>query len=148
MTTARRFAVLAALGLWQGGFTFYAAFVVPAGTRILGSAAAQGFITREVAVALNWVGVVALAVCLLEARDRGRFAAWLVMALLHAALFTLHPRLDGLLDPATESVINRPASYGWHRVYLWASAAQWSAALAFTVLSLLAWRRADRAGPP
>ena len=45
MTPLRRFLVVQALLLWQGGFLFYAAFVVPAGTEVLGSAAAQGAIT-------------------------------------------------------------------------------------------------------
>ena len=56
----RRFLVLAALMFWQGGFTFYAAVVVPIGTAQLGGATEQGFITRHVAWYLNLVGAVAL----------------------------------------------------------------------------------------
>ena len=61
MTGLRRFAVVQLLLLWQGGFLFYAACVVPAGTRALGSAAAQGAVTARVTDALNVVGAVALA---------------------------------------------------------------------------------------
>ena len=36
-----RFLVLAAFAFWVGGFTFYAAVVVPTGTEVLGGAAEQ-----------------------------------------------------------------------------------------------------------
>ena len=60
MTTLRRFLVVQALMLWQGGFLFYAAVVVPAGTEVLGSGAAQGPITARVTDALNLCGLAAL----------------------------------------------------------------------------------------
>ncbi|HSQ58530.1 MAG TPA: hypothetical protein VLM40_22610, partial [Gemmata sp.] len=60
MTTFRRFVVLQLLLVWQGGFLFYAAVVVPAGTQVLGSAAAQGPITSRVTDWLNVLGIVAL----------------------------------------------------------------------------------------
>src|SRR5947209_8901828 len=62
MTPLRRYLVVQSLLLWQGGFLFYAAFVVPAGTEVLGSAAAQGAITIRATAALNVCGVAALAV--------------------------------------------------------------------------------------
>src|SRR5689334_22865465 len=58
----RRFAVLAALMFWQGGFTFYAGVVVPIGTDVFGSAAGQAGITRRVAWYINVSGAAALAV--------------------------------------------------------------------------------------
>ena len=48
MVVVRRFVVVQALLLWQGGFLFYAAIVVPVGTDELGSAFAQGKITARV----------------------------------------------------------------------------------------------------
>src|SRR5262249_17618726 len=60
-TVARRFLVLAGLMLWQGGFTFYAAVVVPIGMDELGSHTAQGVITRRVAPVINLAGLAALA---------------------------------------------------------------------------------------
>src|SRR2546423_10638475 len=56
----RRFLVIAALMLWQGGFTFYAAVVVPIGMDELGSHTAQGFLTRRVAPFINLAGLLAL----------------------------------------------------------------------------------------
>jgi hypothetical protein len=58
----RRFLVIAALMFWQGGFTFYAAIVVPIGTEVLGSAAEQALITRRVTWQINMTGAVALAI--------------------------------------------------------------------------------------
>ena len=59
LTLLRRFSVIAALMFWQGGFTFYAAVVVPIGQENLGHEE-QGFITREVTNYLNLAGAAAL----------------------------------------------------------------------------------------
>src|SRR5260370_16274673 len=61
-TLVRRVLVLAALMFWQGGFTFYAAVVVPVGQDVLGSHLAQGFITRQVTNYLNLAGGLALGI--------------------------------------------------------------------------------------
>src|SRR5437899_2231150 len=55
----RRFTVLIALMFWQGGFTFYAAVVVPIGQEELGSHESQGFITRGVTNYQNRAGAIA-----------------------------------------------------------------------------------------
>ena len=47
-TLGRRLLLLIGLMFWQGGFLFYAAVVVPVGTRVLGSETEQGFITQSV----------------------------------------------------------------------------------------------------
>ena len=67
MTTIRRFLVLAALGYWQGGFTFYSAVVVRVGEEVLGSSREQGFVTRRVTNYLNAAGLVALPLCAWDA---------------------------------------------------------------------------------
>ena len=74
-SVVRRFVALLAFAAWLGGFTFYAAVVVPAGTEVLGGAVAQGFITQAVTLHLNLLGVGALAALLwngLATRVRGR----------------------------------------------------------------------------
>ena len=53
MTILRRFLVLIALFFWQGGFTFYAAVVVPVGQQVLHSHLRQGFVTQQVTNYLN-----------------------------------------------------------------------------------------------
>src|SRR5215475_1348897 len=60
MSMVRRCVLLAALMYWVGGFTFYAAAVVPIGSEVLGSHLSQGRITRRVAVHLNLAASVAI----------------------------------------------------------------------------------------
>lgn len=152
MLLLRRFLVLAALFFWQGGFTFYAAVVVPVGTDVLGSTRRQGFITRRVTHYLNLSGAVALvplAWDVLSARDRGprrglRAGLWLGMASAQAALFWLHAHLDGLLQVKGGIVLDPEAFRPAHRLHLWVSTAQWACGLLFLLLTLYAWRSADR----
>ena len=53
MTILRRFLVLIALFFWQGGFTFYAAVVVPVGQQVLHSHLRQGFVTQSGGTAVD-----------------------------------------------------------------------------------------------
>src|SRR5437588_13086980 len=102
----RRFVVLAALMFWQGGFTFYAAVVVPVGQEELGSHLQQGFITRQVTNYLNLSGAAALVLLawdVLVSRDGSkarrltRWMAWTGMFVTLVALAWLHQRLEQLL---------------------------------------------------
>ena len=148
----RRFAVLAALMFWEGGFTFYAAIVVPVGTDVLGSAAEQGKITRQVAPIINLSGAVALAVfavdTVLTRSGRGlkwgRWLAWLGMAGCLGALLLLYPHLDRLFHGEEAYLDSRAAFRPWHRAYLWTISVQWGFAILFALLTLAAWRREDR----
>ncbi|MBX9627942.1 MAG: DUF72 domain-containing protein [Gemmataceae bacterium] len=148
MTSARRFLVFQALLLWQGGFLFYTAVVVPVGTRVLGSAATQGAITTRVTDALNACGVVGLGLLawdLAVSRDpvRRRTAArwwwWAVAAACQFLLVVLHQLLDSFMDPGRTYVVVRPPFYPVHRLYLWASTVQWLAGLGLAWLTLRAW---------
>ncbi len=136
--TLRRFLVVQLLLVWQGGFLFYAAVVVPTGTKLIGTAG-QGAITARVTDALNAVGAVALAVLALElCRSRGRWACWGFAVMCHALLLALHARLDVLMADHTSAEF-----YNLHRFYLLTSTAQWLACLLLTWLTLRAWRTAD-----
>jgi hypothetical protein len=148
----RRYLALAALLFWQGGFTFYAAVVVPIGQQVLGSHLEQGFITREVTGWLNLSGVVALPLLageLVLARDPCRVrrwlraSLWLLMALTLAGLYLLHARLDPYLDPVEHTLDNRQAFRPLHRLYLWTNTVQWLAAVVYLGLSLIVWRAED-----
>src|SRR5262245_23110519 len=130
MALAWRFLVLQALLLWQGGFLFYAAVVVPTGTKLLG-AEGQGAITARVTDVLNVIGAVALAALALELRltrdpsrprTACRWGAWIVALVCHGLLIYLHLRLDDLLENRVPSA----AFYPTHRVYLLASTVQWT----------------------
>src|SRR4051794_10975932 len=141
MRILRRYLVLGAVLFWLGGFTFYAAVVVPVGTSVLNdSSLRQGFITREVTRHLNTSAAAGLAVLawdVLAARDpsarrrRARAALWVLMALCQGALFWLHAYLDARLQRSGLIVLEPEAFRLAHRTYLWTHTAQWAAALAF-----------------
>ncbi|HYV38247.1 MAG TPA: hypothetical protein VE988_21365 [Gemmataceae bacterium] len=148
----RRFWVIAALMFWQGGFTFYAAVVVPIGADVLGSHLAQGFVTRQVTIYLNLAGAVSLPILALDIaattdatrwRPRARWALCGVLLVTLLVQCWLHYRLDDLLDPAARRHLDKPTYLALHAVYLHVSTSQWIAALAGLVLSLAAWRAED-----
>ena len=149
MTTSfRRFLVFQAFLLWQGGFLFYTAVVVPIGTDVLGSAADQGFITRRVTDWLNLFGVVWAVLFAWDAaadpdpvrrRRRARWVGWAVAVGLLAALAWLHRDMDALLDPDEWKVRDRRAFQTLHIVYLWLSTAHWVLGLVLAWLTLRAW---------
>ena len=152
MALLRRFLAMAALMIWQGGFLFYTAFVVPIGTEVLGSSLRQGFITRQVTVRLNACGAAALVLMawdLFGSRSPARFgnrlrvALFVLMVLAAAALVVLHGRLDGLLDVESRSVVDRETFRPLHRVYLWVSSGQWACAVLYLVATLAVWQRED-----
>jgi hypothetical protein len=139
-----RFFIVAAFAFWQGGFTFYAAVVVPIGTKVLGSPMEQGAITRQVTVYLNLAGGIALllfAVDNVVARDPAkwrrivRWLAWLGMATALGVLIWLHPRMTELLDA---ELLRRFRAH--HRWYLWISTVQWGFGVVFLFATVWAWR--------
>jgi hypothetical protein len=152
MTLFRRFLTIAALMVWQGGFIFYTAVVVPIGTDVLGSSLKQGFITRRVTSTMNGFGAVALALMALDLgmsrdpatmRRRARIALFVLMSGAAVMLFALHGRLDGLLDDSEKIVVDRHEFRPLHRAYLWVSSAQWVCAVVYLILTLAAWMRQD-----
>jgi len=142
----RRATAMVALSLWIGGITLYGLVVVPAGTAVLGSSTAQGFVTQVVTARLNAIAVAALAVLAWNAwRSGGRrlWTTWAVMIAAQVVLFMLHPQLDALLDTGGRRVLDHATFYAWHRVYLLVTATQWLAALAHAVVAIGAWRSED-----
>src|SRR5258708_25718925 len=126
----RRFLAVAALMFWQGGFTFYAAVVVPIGQQVLGSHLEQGFITREVTWYRNVAGAIALAVLAVELQGSGRsrqlrwnwrWAVWGVMAVVLLSLVLAHPVLNDLIDVDAHVISDRKQFRTFHRMYLWIS---------------------------
>ena len=145
----RRFFVLQAFLIWQGGFFFYAAVVVPTGTAVLESAKLQGAITQRTTNWLNAFGVASLATLAWDQlaspiRCRKRWLAWSLMAIALAVQITLHPVLDRLFDAETALYIDRPTFKYWHGIYLWATAVHWLAGLAAVWFMLLAWHTESR----
>jgi len=152
----RRFAVIAVLLFWQGGFTFYAAVVVPIGTDVLGRTQ-QGVITQRVTNYLNLAGAIALPILAWDMavstagprwRRRAHWAVWGVLAITLAILAWLHSRLGLMFDVDQLRVVDRESFYAEHRAYLLVSALQWVAGLGALALSLLAWQAKHRELPP
>jgi len=146
MQLLRRFLVIQALLLWQGGFLFYAAVVIPIGSDVLGSWA-QGTVTRHVTDRMNVIGA---ATVLILAWDQWanavpncrkcRWALWLAMTLSLVALALLHPAIASYVDgTGSESPWEFRTFYFWHRVYLYVSTAQWAAGLGYVAVTLRAW---------
>jgi len=146
-TILRRFLVLFAFLFWQGGFLFYSAVVVHVGQSVLAPPARQSQITMPVTRHLNMIGGITLLILALDvilARDASRRKAWrwlcwLLMAAGLAILLCLHPRLVDFMEQH-----DQPGFYLLHRAYLLTSTVQWLAAMAFLMLTLLAWRAEDR----
>jgi hypothetical protein len=149
LVLVRRFLVIVALMYWTGGFTFYAAVVVPVGTDVLGAADRQAAITRQVAHTINLTGAVALALfawdILATRRLRlGRGLAWAGMAACLVVLFALYQHLDRMFHGEEAYLDSRAAFRPWHRTYLWTISVQWGFAVLYTLLSIAAWRADDR----
>jgi len=151
----RRFGVVAALMFWQGGFTFYAAVVIPLGADALGGHLEQGFITRRVSNYFNLAGAVALPILAWDVaassdtvrwRRRLRWSLWGVLLATLAGLLWLHVRLDALLDADQHLILDQEAFRTQHRLYLNISTVQWVAGLAALALCLGAWRAENAAG--
>jgi hypothetical protein len=144
----RRFLVLAAFAYWQGGFTFYAAVVVPTGADVLGSSAEQARITRIVAASMNLTGAIALAlfawdVVFTRKLRRSRAATVLVAVLLLLALMLLRDHLDKMFHAADAYLDDRKSFRPWHRAYLWMSTVQWASCVTYLILTIAAWRGDD-----
>jgi hypothetical protein len=151
MPLLRRLFVITALLFWQGGFTFYAAVVVPVAQEQLGHRR-QGFITRQVTHYLNAAGAVSLVPLAWDAavsgdpsqrRRRGRWLTCMVLAVCLVLLVGLHLAMDQLLDVEGFRVLDESAFRRAHRGYLWVSTVQWAAAIGYTWLALIAWRQED-----
>lgn len=149
MTLFRRYLVVYTLMLWQGGFVFYSAIVVPVGTATLGSAAAQGAITARVVEALHLLGVVSLALLLWDmlagedpilSRRLARWIGWLIAAISHGLLLYFHFLLLNFMDPQRRYVVIHPPFYPIHQLYLWTSTIQWIVISVWLFLTIMAWK--------
>ena len=134
----RFFILFLAVAFSFGGFSFYAAVVVPIGGEVF-DATTQGFVTRKVThvinaatvatlLALGWEGIARLST---RNRRENAFFFGLLTALVVCliALLVLHPRLDAMLDDRDFSVDDPDRFYRLHQAYLWISTVQWLATL-------------------
>lgn len=134
--------------VWQGGFMFYGAIVVPVGTRVLGSESLQGFVTQSVTNYLNIIGVLTLSFWLGEfllcrdaskTRNNTRWFLLITMMLLHGLLAWMHINLDSLLDAGSQVVLKQQQFHQLHSWYLIISTFEWALSLVFAAVTLAAW---------
>jgi len=132
-TRIRLFLLLVAYALAFGGFTFYAAFVVPTGGRVL-DATTQGFVTREVVPWLNYFALATAVLFVVEIFLRRKSATHLsafyflpaiIIATCFGVLVYIYPQMNALLDGEQMAVLETEKFYGLHRIYLWTSTFQW-----------------------
>ena len=158
LATAWRTLVGAAAAYWLGGTLFYITIVIHTAHRVLGSQREVGFVTREVTRQLNLIGWAVLALLLVNlvfeirrpalnrpAAARLLLATWLALAALHAGLCVLHPRIDRLLDPAAERILDRRAFKGLHNTYMAVTTLQLAAGVVHLATAL---RAPAQAGSP
>lgn len=134
----RLFVLFLAIAFSFGGFTFYAAVVVPIGGKVF-DVTAQGFITQRVTHVLNAGSAITLVALIWEAvaaqnvrmRWENVFFFGLVALFMMclSALQIIHPLMDKLLDERTFSVAQPDRFYLLHRIYLAASTVQWLSTL-------------------
>ena len=150
----RYFCVFQVFLLWQGGFLFYSAVVVPTGTAILDSAKDQGLITQHVTDWLNIIGVVWVIVFAWDLAASGelrRFSKrawlWAITVMLLGVLIYLHSQMDGLIDTSESKVVDRPGFRTLHVLYLWVSTAHWVLGLILAWLTLRTWTMSEEPRP-
>src|SRR5262245_18033846 len=128
---ARRFIVLIALMFWQGGFTFYAAVVVPIRQEVV--TFGQPFIKRRVAPWINVAGAGTRLILVVDMfgvsrpapwTQRLRWLTWVGMAVALSVLVWLYPHIDRYLNLNDPYTLDREALLPWHRAYLWVSTIQ------------------------
>ena len=128
-SSVRSFLSIALLSVWIGGLTFYALFVVPIGTQIVGSVE-QGAITQAATNRLNIIGFVALAVLAWNAwlsRSRVVRVSWWVLLVVQGGLLVAHFPLDQMLNAESMSIADADRFYAAHQVYLLLTTFQWIA---------------------
>lgn len=122
--------------LWWGGFTFYAAIVIPLGAQLVG-VTMQGFITQQVSLGLNIIGGITLLLTgwlvFFWYRDKWGIILWATLVLTLIALIILHPYMDNLLNQESITVMDETRFYRLHRAYLWITTLQWLAGLVMMV---------------
>jgi len=153
MAMTRRFVVLLALMVWQGGFMFYGAVTVPVTREKLDDVPVRSAITKRVTQWMNLIGTAAILAMYADlwlsaaAHKRRRWLAWLGMAVPHPLLLWLHIRMSSQMA-VPEFHHGNPATFSpWHQAYMIVSTVQWLAGMVFALLTLRAWREEDRATP-
>lgn len=140
MAWLRRFAVVAALLFWQGGGAFYGSVALHISREILAEENfLQTLITRDVTLALNRIGVAALAILGLDLllgfrllhRPGLKVGSWIVMAMSLATLFYLHDQMSAVYGDQRLVIRDTGVFWNMHKIYLWTTTIQFLAAMIY-----------------
>lgn len=145
-----RLATFWAIAIWQGGFIFYAGFVLKIGARELASDLAQGFITRRVTLELEnlgWIALIIWGIALWGTRF-SRQSLKMTVAILWCAIVAIHLGLhfqwhavDRALDVSAHAVRDADAFHIAHRIFMWAATLQLLLVVILSGVTLQAWQR-------
>jgi len=152
----RLFIVIAAIGFWLGGFTFYAGVAIPMGVEVLGTHKAVGFITQRVTNWLNVGGVAALSILMWNLlsvwKGQGKLlrymllVTWLGMAAIEVELIGLHPVMDRLLTTQpVRKILDQDRFDLLHHLYLISTTVQWALGVVHVWCVAVAWQAMGRA---
>ena len=135
MNFVRYYLLLLAIAFSFGGFTFYAAVVIPISSDVF-DATSQGFVTQKVTHVINIASGMTLllliwdGIALRRSRTRKINRVYGVLLVVYTvcvvSLVALHPRLDAMIDPGSMSVDEPDRFYVHHQIYLWLSTIQWA----------------------
>ncbi len=144
MNSLRQMLWLTTFALWFGGFTFYAALVVPVANSILPDTVQFGFVTQKVTHGINALHgaflVVATWEIVTQYRKSNRKMRWLNLLALSVfisaaaliGLLLIRVRLDAMMTGTTFQINETKGEsfYGTHAIYLNLSTVAWLAGIA------------------
>lgn len=152
MTLLFRSLLLFSFALFWGGLTFYTGFVVRISHDVLNDSMEGGLITQRVTDLLQILGVVAVALMIVNAASawricRKRAGALMCCAIVLAAslvgLFVVHGQLDNVISIDEAEVIDRDKFVVGHRRYNQLTTVEWISSLLYLPIAVSAWRVQD-----
>ena len=151
-----RISMLFVFALFWGGLTFYTGFVVRISHDVLSDPIDGGLITQRVTVLLQFMGIVAALLMLINSvlvtKHSRRYGFALlgcssILLLSLLGLFLVHSHLDAVIDVETREILDRDAFTIGHRRYNQLTTVEWIACVIYLPLTVLAWRSTDRVVP-
>lgn len=151
-----RVLMLFVFALFWGGLTFYTGFVVRISHEVLNDPFDGGLITQRVTVLLQYLGVAAGLLMLINAgtiarRSRGYGVALTALAstllISVIGLCVVHAQLDAVIDIDAGEILDRDTFTIGHRRYNQLTTVEWIASVLYLPVTLFAWRSVDRREP-
>lgn len=127
-----KFITIIVFALWWGGFTFYAAWVIPTAHNVLGDKVVTGMITQQVSHILNGLNALFILSTLppifkkkILILIKYEVIILSIGTICLIGLLILHPFLDSFIKTDMQSLTDKTIFYNYHRAYLIISTANW-----------------------